>query len=455
MRSTFHGIETMKRALMATRTAMDVSSHNVGNAGTPGFSRQEVRLQATPQLVSSPLSLGTGVEIASVERRRSDFLEAQIRGESARLGYWEARGEVLQQIESLLAEPGEGLSSILDEFWEGWKELAAFPESMAARSSLRERSLSMLDAVNQLYRSMESWREEIADYTHNTVTHINAMAEEVARLNKTIAYMETTGDSPNDLLDARDQLLLEISELIGVSVHKSEDGQFYVSVGGVHLVDGDRARALEVHTQGDALAVKWEGLDREMTPTDGKLAGYISVREDLTHEVQADLTQMMDGLIAHVNDVHREGFGLDQETGRDFLDPAAVPGHWSLSEEVLGDLEVVAASLGGELGDGLNALEIADLESARILGRFTVGDYWRNMVVSLGVTTQEAQVAKQNQASLVQQLNHLQESKSGVSLDEEMVKMVQYQHAYGAAARMMTTMDEMLSTIMSIGVVGR
>lgn len=456
MRSTFHGIETLKRALLSQRRAMDVSSHNVGNAGTPGYSRQEVRFEATPGMVTScGKSLGTGVQVASIERRRSEFLEAQLRGETSRLGFWQSRGEVLRQIEALLAEPGEGLSSTLDEFWEGWKELAAFPESMAARSSLRERSHSLLDGMNQLYRSMESWREEITDYVHNTVTHVNSLSEEIARLNKTIAYLEASGDSPNDLLDARDRLLSELSEQIGVRVHTGKDGQFFVSVGGVHIVDGDRARALEIQVDGDNLTLKWQGLDQELVPQTGRLGGYISVRDHLTHQVQSNLTEMATTLIEAVNEIHRDGIGLDGVTGRDFFDPGAGPGHWKLADDILLDLESVAASAGGELGDGLNALEIAELESDRILGHFTVGDYWRNMVVTMGVSTREARVAEDNQAALVQQVSHLQESQAGVSLDEEMVKMVQFQHAYGAAARMMTVVDEMLSSILSLGVAGR
>ncbi len=457
MRSTFHGIETLRRAIVTSSAAMDVAAHNVSNAGTPGYSRQVVKVRSTSQVFSgSQGSVGTGVEIISVERLRSSFLDAQIRGQTSTASYWGARGEILGQIEALLAEPGPGLSSHLDRFWESWHDLSSYPESMAARSSVYENTKALLGEFNQVWATLEAWQGEIASSVDDAVRQINSLAAEIASLSQLINARQASGDMPNDLLDARDHLLTQMSQHVGITIHQDNQGTFLVSIGGIHLVDGESVRQLTFDNSSLQPVIGWQGLDAQVNLNMGQLAGYLSAQDYITTQLQGGLMNMMEGLQSEINPAHMAGYGLDGLSGRAFFDTGASPGQWSLDQSIMDDLVAIAASQGGQQGDGLNALAIAGLKSRDVLGQFTVDDYWRNMVVALGVTSQESVRQRDNQAALIEQIHIQQESIAGVSLDEEMVRMVELQHMYSSAARMMTVMDEMLETIVrGMGIAGR
>lgn len=457
MLGAFHGIETLRRALLANTRAMDTAAHNIANAATPGYSRQEATFAATPSLMlPTGSAVGTGVEIASIQRRRNAFLEAQFRQESSRMSYWSNYSRALSQVESLVSEPGGALAESLDRFWEGWYELSSNPESMATRSSLRETGQTLVDQFNQFYGRLEIWKDELDGSIADTVRQINDLASQVARLSQQIKTVETRGEHPNDLLDSRDRLLGELSQLVEVRVHHQRGGDFFVTLAGVHLVDGSSHRTMSLGADG---RVTWDGLsDVEVRPGEDGLSGLMAARSHITDTLQGGLSTLMGGIIEEVNLLHRAGFALDGTTGYDFFHAAATPGRWALSADVRSDLGRIAASAGGEAGDGLNALAIGQLQRQGLaqLDGFPPDDYWRNMVVALGVSTREAVRNRDNQAVMVQHIVYNQQSEAGVNLDEEMAKMVQLQHSYAAAARMITAMDEMLETIIrGTGVAGR
>lgn len=472
MISTFLGIETTLRAIMAQRKATETASHNIANANTPGYTRQRVNLTASfdPYTVPSlgrpelPGQLGTGVGIAAIERVRDEFLDLQIRNEVANLGYWEIKRDGLQKIEVILNEPSDnGLNNVMTAFWNAWQELSKNPESLAVRSEVRQRGVTLAETIQHLYRQLTQLQEDLNFNVGVVVNRINTIATQLADLNWQIARSVVVGDNPNDLRDRRDLLIDELAKLVDITVAEQADGTVTVAIGGRNLVEGIKADALQVvpdSGNNDFYTVQWsDGAPVDFTK--GNLAGMIWVRDSGVANVLQQLDELAATLISEVNAVHQAGYGLDGSTGNDFFtgtgaaDIAVAPG-------VLSDLNLIAAASDASAlpGDGSNALKLAQLKDALTMPpgapSGTFGDYYRSLVATLGIDTEQAVHMVENEEVLVTQLENRRQAVMGVSLDEEMANIVKFTHAYQAAARALTVLDEELDIIINrMGLVGR
>ena len=232
MTSTFHGLETAKRAMFTQQQALYVTGHNIANVNTPGFSRQRVNFVQTepypavsmnrPQI---PGQMGTGVKAGSVERIRESFLDIQYRNESNKLGYWESRAESLSKMEGIMNEPTDnGLSAVLGEFWQSLQDLSTYPENEGTRQVVLQRGQSVVDTFHYMSDSLTSIRNEIGNEIGVTLQDINSILKQIGDLNRQIGEVEPHGYLSNDLYDQRDLLVDELSKHLNINVSKSSSG---------------------------------------------------------------------------------------------------------------------------------------------------------------------------------------------------------------------------------------
>src|SRR4051812_13276651 len=227
--STFMGIQTTLRGLLAQQRALDTTSHNVSNASTEGYSRQEAVL-GTTQALALPAGglngqgslLGTGVDVMSYQRVRDQFLDLQYRAQNMSMGDKSARSSSLQQVELTLAEPGtNGVSAALDRFWSAWGDLSNSPENPAARQAVIDKSRALADGINELQDGLTNARAQ-ASAEYNALAGSGGegqrMAADLAGTLNAIRNAELTGAQPNDLYDRRDLILDKLSDLGQVSV---------------------------------------------------------------------------------------------------------------------------------------------------------------------------------------------------------------------------------------------
>lgn len=469
MRSTFFGIDIARRALQAQQRALDVVGHNIANANTPGYSRQ-VAVQATTPPYTYPSrhmptgagQVGTGVYIAAIRRVRDEFIDMQLRNETESAGRWQARRDALRQVELIFLEPSDlSLRSAMDQFWQSLQDLHLQPESDAARAVVRERALSLTATFQHVHKQLTDLRWDLDRLAQLEVERINSLAERLADVNNQIFRVVTSGQEPNDLLDRRDELLLELSELVDIDVVILDNKMANVAIGGLSIVNGQHAtmlRAVADPAKGDMVTIRWGNTDREVRPANGRLGGILEARDELVAGYLDSLNALAATLIEEFNAVHRSGYGLDDSTGLDFFvgtDASDI----DLSTDIYDSLSKIAASSGvGTPGDGSNALRLASVytEPVAALGGVTMRDFFTSLVSGIGVAAQKADNMVDSQAVLVEHLQNRRDGISGVSLDEEMVDMIRFQQAYAAAARVVTAMDEALDTIISrMGIVGR
>ncbi|MBO8142880.1 MAG: flagellar hook-associated protein FlgK [Firmicutes bacterium] len=399
MRSTFFGLDIARRALQAQQRALDVVGHNIANANTPGYSRQVAVLSTSPAYTlpsfHSPLQagqVGTGVQVEAIRRLRDEFVEMQLRNETESSGRWEARYEALQQVELMIQEPSDlGLRDALDQFWQSLQDLHQQPESDAARAVVRERALALTAAFQHVHKQLSDLRADLDRMVGLEVQRINSLLERLADVNGQIYRVALSGQEPNDLLDQRDQLLLELAELADIHVTVLDNRMVEVSIGGLTVVDGNRAVPLVAEpdpANGDLLAVRWEPTGKALTITNGRLAGILEARDQLVAGYLQDLDTLAATIIVEFNNVHRSGYTLEDpaQSGGDFFTGTGAQ-DFGVHDDILQDLKKIAASASGEPGDGGNALELARIFEQPFagLGGVSMDDYLRSFVSSVGV----------------------------------------------------------------------
>ena len=451
-------MDIARRALSAQQVGLNVTGHNIANVNTEGYARQRVVLEATPPLRAGQDLLGTGVDVQTIERIRDRFYDSEIRLEKNALGRWEYRERVFSEIESIFNEPSDsGLSEILNDFWDGWGELANDPQRGSAREQVKQMGIQLASTFNHLHNRLIDLQSNLDEELKFLVTEVNSILHQITDLNEKIAQSESSGVVANEYRDRRDLLLENLSDLVDAKVSESENGMVTVSLGGRILVErgnvyelGTRDRSLEY------LVVKEPTLVLEgeaITITDGKLKGLMELRDEVISEQLEKLDALAMAIVSEVNGIHSLGYGQDGSTGNHFFDSATTgANNIALDAFVLADVSKIAGSGDGSPGDGSIALQISQLRNETIMSgeTVTVDDFFAAMMGTLGVQSKEASFMRKNQELMVQQLENHRSSISGVSLDEEMTNLIRYQHAYEAAAHLITTVDEMMQTILDL-----
>jgi flagellar hook-associated protein 1 FlgK len=448
-------------ALITQQRAINVAGNNIANVNTPGYSRQTLRLQTnTP--VASPLGpVGFGVRSTGIERAYDRFLGAQVVGENANLGRWEARQGMLERVEVVLHEgDGYGLNQALSEFWNAWQDLGLNPSGQTERLVTAAAGQTLADTVRSKYADLEQLQEDIDVAVEGAVDDVNRLAAQIAELNRKIGSTEVGGVNANDYRDRRDLVLKQLAESIDIQSFEDDVGGVVVTVGrGRVLVESGNTYELSTrnipgsHTEilWPAQSGNWMEITDEVSA--GKIGGWLQVRDEIITGYQDRLDDLAEGLIREVNTLHTAGRDLSGNAGVDFFAGAGAA-DLEMSTSILADANLIAAaSSAGPAapGDATNALAIAGLRTAGTMGGAVTFDDAVNSLISIvGYDSRDSKVQTQHQTDMMTYLENYRESVSGVSLDEEMVNLVRYQAAYDAAAKVITMADEMLNSLMNI-----
>jgi flagellar hook-associated protein 1 FlgK len=454
--SDFNGLRIALSSLYAQRKALQVTGQNIANVNTEGYSRQRVELVAdsgpsTPAIESRYAGPGMGVLTGDTTRLRDQFLELRSYQEHAVDSGLQESQSVLSRIELAFDEPSDdGLSKLIAGFLAAFDDVANNPEDMAARAQLVEQGRTLMSGFTQLDNALAMQRSSSIDELGSLVDEVNQAAARVAELNQNITSAINNGFSPNELMDQRDQLIGQMAEQVGVTVRPSEDGTVNVFIGGTAIVRGTQVSPLRVEVGTDpaqTVRVTWAA-DSYPAGVAGSAGGLLSGINEVIPRYRDGLTAVAQQVADDVNAVHRTGYALDGSTNRDFFvtDPS---GRFVVDPAIVADPKLVAASASaGATRDGSVAQQIAELTG--------VGDTYQRLVVGLGVESQATNRRVDVQASIVEHVDAARESAAGVNLDEEMASMLQFQHAYDAAARFLTAVDQTLDTLINqTGLVGR
>lgn len=466
---------------------------------------------------NAPGQIGTGVQYDDIKRVRDSYLDSQYRRENQSLGDWQVRAANLSSIEQILNEPSKsGLQSVMNEFWDSWETLNRDPRLLSARVDVIGKATNLVDALHQNGTALRTQSDDLDKNIDIKTQEANDLIQNIARINDQINKREALGDNANDFKDQRDLLVDKLSTIVDVSVVDLGKGDYTITSAGVQVVNGVTPAALTTAAAATAVSGELAGYVKAKsdiqlvtnqlnamvnTLVTGKISvtlpnGYIPdtnivAKNDVTLDngtvikagtsipagsvIQSALEIEVNGF----NGLHQLGYGLNPpaksgtpffvNNGGDFtIDNIKV------NSDIVADTSKIAASGKYETdsngvkiplkGNGEIALGITSLRDAKFtypsnltsLSQGTTDDFFRAMISQIGTISANATRNEQTQQDVVNALDMRRQSISGVSIDEEMTDMIKFQQSYNAAARFMTTVDEMLDRIINqTGIVGK
>jgi flagellar hook-associated protein 1 FlgK len=454
--------------MSANQTAMSVVSHNVANAATEGYSRQRAVLTpGVPQVLPFGV-VGTGVRVDDVERVRDQLLDMGFRDEMSWATYWERRGNLLYEIQSLHGDlNGPGLATSLDNFFNAWSDLANDPSSITAKRLVRQSANDVIDHLRRLNGGLDQLRVTTDERMRQDVVQLNQLATTVAQINHHIVAAEAGGYTAGDLRDQRDTAIDQMSKLANTQVVYRSDGTVSVNVDGVNVVDGADAVQLSVSSVGGVWSlVNANGV--AVRATGGSIGANLVVLNTDIQTARGELDSIARELASAVNGIHTTGMNAAGTTNILFFDdqggvPANVTAaNIALSADVAADVNaIVAGTPATDPVSGLPvygaarndvALALSGLRSAAnpAFGGRSISDGYAAQVGRIGAALRAAEDAATVHASLASESDVRRLSVSGVNIDEEMVSLIKYQNAYAAAAKLVTAADEMLQTLLDM-----
>jgi flagellar hook-associated protein 1 FlgK len=330
MTSTFMGIEIGKRGVQAHQQALNVTGHNLTNASTEGYSRQRIEMSAFDPIYlpglnreETPGQIGQGTVVERILRVRDQLLDKQIIAQASEEGYWQARDPYIRMMDQIYLEPGEkSVRSKMDEFWDAWEELATYPADTPPRTAVLERGKTLVDGIHRRYQALKGLQTMADEDIQITVARVNEFSREIAALNRDIIKVRAMGDNPNDLMDRRDLLVDQLSSIIDITVDHRDSDEFMVHTSGLVLVQGKIGRQFDlernIDTEGYSRII-WQETGEEARFRRGSLAALVELRDQIIEEEIQNLDNMAMNFVDLVNEIHREGYGINGVTGNNFF----------------------------------------------------------------------------------------------------------------------------------------
>ena len=478
--SIFGIFSTGREALLAQQRAMNTTSNNIANANTPGYTRQRAIFTPTvPGYGPDGLPLGGGVRIDQVERVADAALDAQLLRERQDLAFDERMHTGLSRIEGIFNEldEGAGISSALREFFQSIQDLSSNPSGTTERQSVVETALTLTERMRENDRRLDQLQTEANLSIERLAGEVNGIASEIASLNEQIRLAEISGGTAGSLRDVRQTALSELGERIDFTAFERDNGQVAVFVaGGFLLIDSAMAGQLEVRTRGAGSDPEFFEIYQNIGGSvsgpitslisSGEIGAQLQLRDTVVPSTRAQLDELAFTLATEFNNRHDDGYGLVDNTQRNFFDPlGAVPGAASqitVSATILSEPGHIAAAGAedgagnpGAPGDNVNALNMAALETAAVT--FPVSGQTRSIPAfydgfagAIGADTRSARLAAETRGFVVSELEARRATISGVSIDEEVTNLMRYERAYQASARVISTVDELLELLLSM-----
>ena len=311
-----------KTALLAHKRAMDTVAHNVANANTPGYTRQEPVFETVPVgYIVSAVSTGRGVELKEIRRMYDSFTTYQLRTEKANAAYWDAYESNMLKLENIFNEAQErSIGESINGFFDQWQQVVKNPEGYAERAMLINKAEYMAERVANAFADLDRQRTDLNSTANALVSEVNKISEEISDLNEKIGM----APGAHDLRDKRDYLIERLNQIVKVNTFEDNNGRYTVLIGGMPLVDGGKYYQLSADI--DAANKLHIYSNMVSPPSDitsfiegGEMKAIIDLRDTAILNIQNKLNVFALNIADAVNFYHRQGYGLDGSTGNNFF----------------------------------------------------------------------------------------------------------------------------------------
>lgn len=438
-------------SLDAYSKALDVTANNIANSSNPDYSRQTINLQTeTPQQLAG-MMWGSGVKITDINRVRNSLTDSQIRTNNQKFSYSDTSSTMLSQVQSLFSEPSDqGLSNLISNFFNSWQQLAVTPNSTALRQNVIYAANQMGDKAKNITDGLNSIKSDIVNQFSNDVSQINNYLSQIQGLNAQIFTSQSSGATPNDLMDQRDKLIDSLSKLVNINVTTDNNNSANISIGGILAADRSSFVQFSAAVENGALVLKGpDGTSAALTG--GSLYALSDVYTNKLPSYQSSLDQVMQQIVSSVNAAHSQGSTITDppQTGINFFN-GYQSGALTINKDILNDPAMIAVSADGTSGNGDLAVTIGNIADQKVLNGKTISDSYSELISKIGNDVSSAQNNATALQLVLNQLNQQKASYSGVSVDEEMTNVIKFQRSYDASAKLIKIADEMMQTLIGM-----
>lgn len=472
MSGLYHTLGVGAESLFTSMQGVDTAGHNIANAQTEGYSRQRVNAVFRIPSESRGLVIGNGVVVDNITRAHDRFLEKQLNEVHQDFGEMDAKLETLKRMEGIYSpELDASVADEIGSFFNALQDLSSFPDELITRTNVVETADNLINTFRRIDDSLRVAKDDINGRIQGEVEEINVILTHIAELNRSISTLEAgkVGEA-NDLRDQQDRLLRDLTQRFDINYYRSDNGMLTIrGPGETLLVDRSFKAEMVVSTMEDRTGMfdlqvieSSEKNPRSIRGaiTTGRLKSLFDIRDNVIEDLLFKNNSMVKGLADNINIIHRKGHGLNDfnsTTGRDFFalsdDINFAARSVKVSDIIAGSTDAISvASTPNAPGDNVLGNELVRLQNTKIMegGRSTLNEYYANYVGSFGLEVVRAQHDHDATQVLQSELKARRESVAGVSLDEEATNLLKWQSNYTASSKVITTVDEMLETVLGL-----
>ncbi len=455
-------MDLARQSLMANQAAINVTSNNVANQNTPGYTRQVVNWQTRDSVTIGSLSVGGGVSVSQASVR-DRVLEQRVQQQTQMQSQSQALESALQQVQNIFGLTSTStsatttqLGSAMDSFFNALSSLTANPSDAAARQKVLSTASSLAGAFNSASNQMAQMSTSLDQQVCGYVDHVNSLTTTIASLNQQIS--STSPDSDAGVLeDQRQQAIASLSQYIGLNQISTEgNGITLTTSDGAVLVSGGISYAVTTAQVNGTTHVLAGPASQDITQTvaGGALGGTLAARDGQLPAFQSSLDNLAYAIGTQINQVNTQGIDGNGNLGQALFNlPATATGAAGLIQLATSDPQAIAAAAAGEGATGnSNALLLAGLATGNIVAGQTPSNFLSTFLGQIGSATATATSDNTAQQATLSQLTTQRNALSGVSLDEEASNLTNYQRAYEAAAKVFSIVNQMMAAAINLGV---
>ena len=480
MAGLFSALNSARTSLEVNQKAIEIAGNNISNVNTEGYSRQKAEFETYPAVNFGNFFIGQGVKISDVSRDYDVFIDRQIKQKAVDFGLQDALTRPLSELERVFNITEDNISTDIDNFFDSLQELSADPSDLVQRNNVILQGEVLSTSFNNAVNELNSIKENINNTILSKLDNVNSQLTEIADLNDRIYQIEIRGQTANSARDQRDVVAKELAKTLGAQFYEDQNGMMAVMLpGGLPLVQGNMAMSISADTSGADMVLQLHagGVTRNLgeNTLGGEFNGLLNMRDTFIPDLNADLDKLAYELSVQVNLQHQAGGALDSSTGNLFFSVppnyvASPPGPPPTATEyadaarnmrvVITDAAKVAAGAAPDPGppvgtvapgDNSNALILSNIGDKYLIGGTdTFTSLYGKIAAKVGVESNQNQLSLKGAQDALVQLENFRDGLVGVSLEEEMISLIQYQRGFQSSAKFLTTVDEMMSTILGI-----
>ncbi len=456
MSGLFGSLSVALSGLSVSQQEMETTSNNVANANTPGYTREVDDLAAGDPVEVGSLSIGTGVVLDKIESLRDPMLQIQINQATQQNSSLNASLAQLQQVQTQFASSTSGIGADISNFFNSLQQLSPDPSNLTLRQSVLTAADTLATDFNTAAQNLQTQRSNIDQNVVQSVSQVNSLTSQIASVNQQISNLQSVNQDPGALVDTQNNLIQQLSGLIDVQVIPTDQGITLATSNGTALVSGSQSFALSTQLGSDGVQHIFSGSqDITNSLTGGSLAGLIQIRDQEIPSIGSSLDQLAAGLATALNAANAKGYDLENppvQGGNIFAPPPANGvGAAATFTVSMTDPSLLAASSDGTPGSNGNLAVLSAVADQAVANGQTPIDFYSDLVGQVGTAASSASADADSSSMILQQLQDQNGSVSGVSLNEEASNLIQYQTAYQAAARVVSTVNLLLLDAVNLG----